>query len=95
MQNTFTATIRTTIGKGASRRLRHMQKVPAVIYGNGATPLNIELDHDALFHAQEDDRFYTETLTIEVEGQSISVKVQDMQRHVYKPKINHLDLMRI
>lgn len=95
MQNTFTATVRTTIGKGASRRLRHVRKVPAVIYGKGTSPINVELDHDSLFHAQENDCFYTDTLTIEVEGQSIQVKVQDMQRHVYKPKLIHLDFQRV
>ena len=31
-------------GKGASRRLRHAGKVPAILYGGKAEPENIALD---------------------------------------------------
>jgi large subunit ribosomal protein L25 len=95
MNKNFDATIRAIVGKGASRRLRHANKFPAVIYGVGFEPLNVEMDHDPLFHAQENQEFYTETLTLTVDGKSIEVRVQDLQRHVYKPKLVHIDFKRV
>jgi len=32
---TLEAEVRTDLGKGASRRLRHANKVPAILYGEG------------------------------------------------------------
>ena len=95
MKKTFKAELRKIVGKGASRRLRHANLVPAVIYGPGHEPLNVELSHDDMFHAQEDPKFYTSTLTIKVDGEPVKVKIQDLQRHVYKPKLVHLDFKRV
>jgi large subunit ribosomal protein L25 len=53
----FTAFPRSTQGSGASRRLRHAGKVPGVVYGGGS-PANIELDHNALFHALKNEKFH-------------------------------------
>ncbi|WP_163933284.1 50S ribosomal protein L25 [Paraferrimonas sp. SM1919] len=87
------ATKREVIGKGASRRLRHAEQLPAVIYGKGKEPVSITLAHDAAYHAQEKQEFFTETLTIKLDGQDITVKVQDVQRHSFKPKLVHLDFV--
>ena len=38
-------------GRGASRRLRTSGKAPGIVYGGGAEPTQIELDHNALIHA--------------------------------------------
>lgn len=35
-------------GKGASRRLRHAGKFPAIVYGGSEAPVAIELDHDSV-----------------------------------------------
>ena len=42
---------RTLQGSGASRRLRHANKVPGIIYGGAAAPLMIELPHNELLLA--------------------------------------------
>ncbi len=94
MSFVFEVQLRTDLGKGASRRLRHANKVPAVVYGKGE-PVSVTLDHDALFHAQEDKDFYTSELTLKVEGgEDLTVKVQDIQRHAFKPKVVHMDFVR-
>ncbi|GLS84716.1 50S ribosomal protein L25 [Paraferrimonas haliotis] len=93
MSFVFEAVKREVIGKGASRRLRHANKIPAVIYGKGQEPVAIELEQDKMFHAQEKSEFYTEVLTIVVDGKEIKVKVQDIQRHAFKPKLVHLDFV--
>jgi large subunit ribosomal protein L25 len=94
MKKTFDATVRSIVGKGASRRLRHADLVPAVIYGPGHDPINVEIRHDDLFHAQEDQAFFTDVLAIKFGGESVEVRVQDIQRHVFKPKIVHIDFKR-
>jgi len=53
MSYTIAAEIRTEIGKGSSRRLRHANKVPAVIYGAGKEPISIKFDHKDIINLQE------------------------------------------
>ena len=95
LQTEFNAQKREFIGKGASRRLRKDGLIPAIIYGTGVDPVSIILSHDELNHAQEFTEFYESNLTIKVDGKDFVVKVQDMQRHAYKPKLLHLDFKTI
>ena len=45
----ITAELRTEFGKGAARRLRRADKVPAVLYGHGTDPLHLSLPgHDTM-----------------------------------------------
>ncbi|QIW15907.1 50S ribosomal protein L25 [Pasteurellaceae bacterium RH1A] len=94
MSFTFEAEVRLTQGKGASRRLRHNDQVPAIIYGGSEAPLSIVLDHNKVNNAQVHDAFYAEVLTIVVGGKEEKVKVQAIQRHPTKPKLVHLDFKR-
>ena len=52
------ATIRTDIGKRASRRLRLQDKVPAIVYGGEEAPVSITLEHNKVNQAQEFEAFY-------------------------------------
>ena len=89
------AEIRTDLGKGASRRLRHADKVPAIVYGADKEPVSITLAHNKLMHAQEFEAFYSHVLTLDIAGEKVEALVKDMQRHPYKPKIMHVDFLRI
>ncbi|ABF04379.1 50S ribosomal subunit protein L25 [Shigella flexneri 5 str. 8401] len=91
---TINAEVRKEQGKGASRRLRAANKFPAIIYGGKEAPLAIELDHDKVMNMQAKAEFYSEVLTIVVDGKEIKVKAQDVQRHPYKPKLQHIDFVR-
>ena len=91
---TIEAEVRKEQGKGASRRLRAANKFPAIIYGGKAAPVSIELDHDKLWNLQDKAEFYSEVLTIVVEGKEEKVKPQAVQRHAYKPKLSHIDFVR-
>ena len=85
------AKIRTDLGKGASRRLRHADLVPAIVYGGEEAPLSITLEHNKVIQAQEFEAFYSHVLTLNVDGKSVEVLLKDVQRHPYKPKIMHMD----
>ncbi len=92
---TLDAQIRTDLGKGASRRLRHANQTPAIIYGGEAAPVSITLAHNKLFKAQEQENFYSQVLTINVDGSEEKVIVKAMQRHAHKPVVNHVDFLRV
>ncbi|CAX60550.1 50S ribosomal protein L25 [Erwinia billingiae] len=81
-------------GKGASRRLRLANKFPAIIYGGEVAPIAIELDHDSVMNIQAKPGFYTDVLTLVVNGKEEKVKVQAVQRHPFKPKLHHIDFVR-
>ena len=91
MSYTIAAEIRTEIGKGSSRRLRHANKVPAVIYGAGKEPISIKFNQKDIVNIQENKEFYTDVLTIAVDGKEVKVRVQAMQRHAFKTLIEHVD----
>ncbi|MCK5647493.1 MAG: 50S ribosomal protein L25/general stress protein Ctc [Gammaproteobacteria bacterium] len=97
MSATFTlaAELRTDTGKGASRRLRYANRVPAIIYGLDKEPAMLTFRHDDIMHACADEAFFSHILNIEYDGKSEQVIIKDMQRHPAKIQIMHADFQRI
>ena len=93
--HTIQATGRNVEGKGASRRLRRAASIPAIIYGGKALPQPIQLDHEKIWLAQQNEWFYSSILNIDVEGKVEQVLLRDMQRHPFKQIIMHLDFQRV
>ncbi len=91
---TINAEARKEQGKGASRRLRAANKFPAIIYGGEAAPVAIELDHDKVWNMQNKAEFYSDVLTLALDGKEVKVKIQAVQRHPFKPKLTHIDFVR-
>ncbi len=89
------AELRTEQGKGASRRLRREDKMPAIVYGAGKEPVAITLTHHVIRNHLDDEAFYSQILTLKLEGKEEKVVLRDVQRHPSKALILHLDLMRI
>jgi len=90
----FEAVVRTDLGKGASRRLRHAEQFPAIIYGGEAAPVAIALKHSDVINQMDKPEFY-EVITLVVDGAEVKVKPQDIQRHAFKPKVEHMDFKRV
>ena len=89
------AEIRTDLGKGASRRLRHTEKFPAVVYGAGKDPVSLTLDHKKFMHSLENEAFYSHILTLSVGGKDEQVVLKDLQRHPAKIAVLHADFLRV
>ncbi len=89
------AEIREDSGKGASRRLRRENKVPAIIYGAGRPPRALVFDHNKVMKQLENESFYSSVLNIKVGEKSQAAIVKDMQRHPSLPRVMHIDLQRI
>ena len=95
MAYSFEAQLRSDLGKGASRRLRRDEKIPAVVYGAGQEAVSVTVDFNNITVAQAFDSFYSETITLVIDGKEVAVKVAAVQRHPVKPKIVHLDFVRV
>ncbi|CAB9493430.1 MULTISPECIES: 50S ribosomal protein L25/general stress protein Ctc [Alteromonas] len=89
------ASVRTDLGKGASRRLRREDKLPGIIYGGEEAPVSITLDHNKVNNSADFEAFYSHVLELNLDGKVVEVLVKDMQRHPYKPKIMHIDFQRV
>lgn len=89
------AEVRQDIGKGASRRLRHSNKVPAIIYGAGEDPVSLTLDHDKVTVALSHEAFYSHILALHVGKKKENVILKDVQRHPARPRIQHIDFLRV
>lgn len=83
-------------GKGASRRLRKQNLVPAIIYGGNQEPLAVSLRYNELIKSLETEAFFSHILTINVEGQGAEeVIIKALQRHPAKNIPIHADFQRI
>ena len=82
-------------GKGASRRLRREEKVPAIIYGAGKEPASITLALREVVKAIESEAFFSSIVTINVDGKEEQVIIKAMQRHPAKNTPMHADFLRV
>ena len=86
----LTAELRTEFGKGAARRIRRAQKVPAVLYGHGSDPIHISLPgHETLLAL----RTANALLSIDINGTSQLALPKQVQRDPLKHTIDHVDLV--
>ena len=83
------------LGKGASRRLRRVGKVPAILYGGGQDPQPLVLEHLDVLNQLQNEAFYSHVLTLKLGDSAESVVLRDLQRHPFKPTILHLDFLRV
>ena len=91
----FTATLRSVQGTSASRRLRNAGRVPAIVYGGTEAPLNIELDHNEIYHALRKEEFHASILDMDLAGNSQKVLLRAVQWHPFKQLVLHVDFQRV
>jgi large subunit ribosomal protein L25 len=82
-------------GKGASRRLRHLGKVPAILYGGKRDARALLVDHTRLAQLMDNERFYSTILALKVGSSQQAAVLKDVQRHPYKNQIMHIDFQRV
>ncbi|KQY60193.1 50S ribosomal protein L25 [Aeromicrobium sp. Root495] len=81
---------RTEFGKGAARRIRRADQVPAVLYGHGSDPLHLTLPGHALMLALKNSNAL---LSIELDGTTHLAIPKQVQRDPLKGFIEHADLL--
>jgi large subunit ribosomal protein L25 len=92
---TFGADVRVTQGKGASRRLRHTGKVPAILYGAHKDAQALVLDQQNLLTMIADERFYSSIVRLKIGENTHEAIVKDVQMHPAKNLVVHVDLQRV
>ena len=93
---TFGADPREAQGKGASRRLRHKGKVPAILYGGHKEAETLVLDQQNLLTMIGDERFYSSIVQLKVSnGTQQEAIVKDVQMHPARNVVVHVDLQRV
>ena len=89
------AQLRKGQGRGASRRLRHTGKVPGILYGGKKPAVNIELDHNPLYHQLRNEKFHASVLTLALEGAKEQVLLRAVNMHPFKMEVQHIDFQRV
>jgi len=93
---TFGADLREMQGKGASRRLRHTGKVPAILYGGHKDATALILDQQNLLTMVGDERFYSSIVQVKISnGTQQEAIVKDVQMHPARNVVVHVDLQRV
>ena len=82
-------------GKGASRRLRHSGKVPAILYGAHAEPTRLALEHHKVLALSADEKFYSSIISVSIGGQKQPAIVKDVQMHPARTAVMHIDLQLV
>lgn len=84
------AEIRTKFGKGAARKIRANDKIPAVVYGHGTEPQHITLPgHETMLIV----RTANAIIDLDIEGTAQLALVKDVQRDPVRQVIEHIDLV--
>jgi large subunit ribosomal protein L25 len=91
----FEAELRTTTGKGDARRTRRLGKIPAIVYGGGSVPVQLNLTHHRVVKALENEAVYSHILTLKYEGKEEKAILKAIERHPSRPIIMHLDFQRV
>ncbi|RNL78338.1 50S ribosomal protein L25/general stress protein Ctc [Nocardioides marmorisolisilvae] len=88
------AETRSEFGKGAARRIRRANKVPAVIYGHGNDPIHVTLPgHDTLMAIKHGGA--NAVLNIEIDGKVQLALTKQVQADPIKGFLEHVDFVAV
>ena len=84
------AEARTEFGKGAARRTRRNNQIPAVLYGHGTDPVHVALPgHSTMLALKQANALFS----IELDGKDVLALAKDIQRDPVRNIIEHVDLL--
>jgi large subunit ribosomal protein L25 len=88
------AETRTEFGKGAARRIRRSDKIPAVIYSQGQEPQHLTLPgHDTMMALKHGGA--NAVLELEIDGQAQLALAKQVQVDPIKRQIEHVDFVAV
>ncbi|WP_327703257.1 50S ribosomal protein L25/general stress protein Ctc [Streptomyces decoyicus] len=88
----LTAQVRTDFGKGAARRARRADLVPAVIYGHGEEPQHVAIHNHALMMALKTPNAL---IRLEFDGKNELVIPKAVQREAIRQFLVHVDFLAV
>ena len=91
MAEAINATLRTEFGKGAARRARRSNLIPAVLYGHGTDPVHLALpSHETFLILKATSNALLE---LSFDGNSETALVKSVQKDVVTNDIEHIYLL--
>ena len=85
---------RTEFGKGAARRIRRADKVPAVVYGHGNDPIHITLPgHETMMALKHGGS--NALLELDIEGTSQLALTREVQVDPIRRVLEHIDFVAV
>lgn len=90
----ITAEQRTEFGKGAARRIRRENKIPAVIYGHGAEPIHVTLPGHATMMALK-HHGQNALLELDLDGKTQLALTKQVQIDHIRRLIEHIDFVAV
>jgi large subunit ribosomal protein L25 len=94
MSEKIKAEARTEFGKGAARRIRREDKVPAVIYGHGNDPIHVTLPgHDTMMALKHGGA--NALLELDIEGKTQLALTKQVQIDPIKRHLEHVDFVAV
>jgi len=85
-------TIREKLGKASSKTIRAAEKVPCILYG-GKSSVNFSVIEKDLKHIIYTPKVYL--ISLDVNGQKYTAKIQDIQYHPVTDAVNHIDFYEL
>jgi len=90
----ITAEQRTEFGKGAARRIRRDDKIPAVVYGHGGDPVHVTLPgHDTMMALKHGGA--NALLDLQIDGNSQLALTKQVQVDPIRRVIEHVDFVAV
>jgi large subunit ribosomal protein L25 len=82
-------------GSAESRRLRHADLIPGVVYGHGMDPVSVSVNRRDLRVALSGTAGMNTILDLTVGGQVYPSLVKDIQRHPVRRNVQHIDFIQV
>jgi len=93
MPEKLSVELREDFGKGAARRIRAEDKIPAVLYGHGQEPIHVTLPgHQTALAARNPNALLELTLA---DGRSRLALIKEIQRHPIRRTLTHIDFIEV
>ena len=90
----ISAEVRTEFGKGAARRIRRENKIPAVVYGHGNDPVHLTLPgHDTMMAIKHGGA--NAVLELEFDGTSQLALTKAVQVDPVRRVLEHVDFVAV
>ncbi len=93
---TIDAIKRETGGTAGARRIRRSDdQVPGVVYGGDEPPVHFQLEYRRVAKVMEDEQFFSQIVSLNMENESQRVVLRELQRHPATDKVIHIDFLRV
>jgi len=83
------------LGSSSARRLRGEGRIPAVVYGLAADPLPVSVEYSEARVALTGEAGLNALLNLAIDGVDQLCLVKDIQRHVVRDEVSHIDFIRV